>query len=164
MNATSFEKRKLQYNQNKHNYWFLISFSFLSIVFHLVPVSRDIHNILYSSNVFALIGYTAIVVFYPTRFYNYYAETFRHIIERVGLSNLIVLNIYTLHMYAWLFHAIPVWVFRNTYSLVNPSQWFLIYLILAGPFLGKIYNLAFSELALVCIVAISIYYVRTLLR
>lgn len=136
-----------KYNRNKHNYWFLLSFSLLSILLHFVCISRDVHNILYSANVFSLIGYTIIALLYPYRLYNYYGETFRNIIQHLGLSRVIQLNVYWLHIFAWIIHAIPVWVLRNTYSMGNPISWILLYFILMGPFLGKIYNLSTRELA-----------------
>ena len=134
-------------NKNKHNYWFLVSFSLLSIVFHLLPLSRDIHNILYSANVFSLIGFTVIITLYPYRLYNYYGETFRNIISIIGLSRVIDFNMYWLYFVAWILHAIPVYVLRNKYSLGNPISWIFLYFVFAGPFLGKIYNLTFYELS-----------------
>ena len=151
------QQYRTKYNRNKHNYWFLLSFSLLSILLHFVCISRDLHNILYSANVFSLIGYTIIALFYPYRLYNYYGETFRNIIEQIGLSRVIVVNVYWLHIFMWVFHAIPVWVLRNTYSLGNPISWILLYFILAGPFLGKIYNLTFREIAGVFFGAVGLF-------
>lgn len=138
-------------NKNKYNYWFLVSFSLLSILLHILPISRDIHNILYSANVFSLIGFSIIATFYPYRLYNYYGETFRNINYQIGLSRVIDLNVYILLMVGFIIHAIPVYVLRNKYSLGNPVSWILLYFIFAGPFLGKIYNLTFHEIASVFI-------------
>jgi hypothetical protein len=135
-----------KYNRDKHNYWFLVSFSLLSIVLHILPISRDIHNILYSANVFSLIGFTIIIAFYPYRLYNYYSETFRNIITQIGLSRVVELNVYLLLIIAWIVHVIPVYVLRNKYSFGNPISWILLYFVFAGPFLGKIYNLTFHEI------------------
>jgi hypothetical protein len=134
-------------NKNKHNYWFLVSFSLLSIVLHLLPLSTRLHNILYSANVFSLIGFTIIITFYPYRLYNYFGETFRNIIYMIGLSRVIEFNIYWLYLGAWIVHFIPVYIFRNKYSFGNPISWILLYFVFAGPFLGKIYNLTFYELS-----------------
>ena len=146
-----------KYNRNKHNYWFLVSFSLLSIWFHLFPISRELHNILYSANVFSLIGFTMIAVFYPYRLYNYYGETFRNIIEQIGISRVIDFNIYRLLTIGWLVHAIPVYIFRNVYSIGNPVSWILLYFVFAGPFLGKIYNLTFCELASVFVITVGLF-------
>ncbi len=147
-------------NKNKYNYWFLFSFSLLSILFHLLPLSRDIHNILYSANVFSLIGFSIIATVYPYRLYNYYGETFRNIISIFGVSRVIDFitfedksspvintNVYILLMVGFMIHAIPVYVLRNKYSLGNPTSWILLYFVFAAPFLGKIYNLTFAELS-----------------
>jgi hypothetical protein len=141
------------HNKDKHNYWFLVSFSLLSSLFHLFPISRELHDILYSANVFSLIGFTVIAVFYPYRLYNYYGETFRNIIAKIGLSSVVPFNVYVFLMTAWIIHVIPVYLFRNTYSLGNPVSWILLYFVFAGPFLGKIYHLTFRELAGVFIIA-----------
>lgn len=135
-----------KYNQNKYNVWFLVSFSLLSILFHLFPISRELHNTLYSANVFSLIGFTIIATFYPYRLYNYYGETFRNVFDQIGLSRVVHFNIYLLLFVAFIIHVIPVYVFRNKYSLGNPIYWLLLYFVFAGPFLGKIYNLTFFEL------------------
>jgi hypothetical protein len=137
----------------KHNYWFLVSFSLLSSLFHLFPISRELHDILYSANVFSLIGFTVIALFYPYRLYNYYGETFRNIIAKIGLSRVVPFNVYVFLMTVWIIHVIPVYLLRNTYSLGNPVSWILLYFVFAGPFLGKIYHLTFSELAGVFIIA-----------
>jgi hypothetical protein len=169
-------------NKDKHNYWFLVSFSLLSILFHLFPISRELHDILYSANVFSLIGFTVIAVFYPYRLYNYYGETFRNIIAKIGLcysrrnddrsfvgelcyshrnddrsfvgelARVVPFNVYILLTIAWIVHVLPVYLFRNTYSLGNPVSWILLYFVFAGPFLGKIYNLTFHEIAGVFII------------
>jgi hypothetical protein len=152
-------------NKDKHNYWFLVSFSLLSILFHLFPISRELHDILYSANVFSLIGFTVIAVFYPYRLYNYYGETFRNIIAKIGLSRVVTFNVYVLLTFGWIVHVLPVYLFRNTYSLGNPVSWILLYFVFAGPFLGKIYNLEFHELAGVFIItAISTGLVRWISR
>ena len=149
---------KLEYNHYKYNYWFLISFSFLSIWFHSLPVSKQIHDVLYSSNVFALIGYTVIMVCFPTRFYTYYGETFHHMLNTLGLSKIVPLNVYTLHLYAWIGHAIPVWILRNKYSMANPIWWFIVYFVFAGAFLGKIYNLDLYEMVFVFVSTSALFY------
>jgi len=143
-------------NKDKYNYWFLVSFSLLSIILHLLPVSRDIHNILYSANVFSLIGFSVIIALYPYRLYNYYGETFRNIIAEIGLSRVIDFNVYLLYVGAWIVHAIPVYAFRNKYSMSNPINWILLYFVLFGPFLGKIYNLTFYELSGVFVITIGL--------
>jgi hypothetical protein len=150
-------------NRNKHNYWFLVSFSLLSFVLHLLPLSTKFHNILYSANVFSLIGFTIIITFYPYRLYNYYGETFRNIISIIGLSRVIEFNIYWLYVGAWIVHFIPVYVLRNKYSMGNPISWILLYFVFAGPFLGKIYNLTFYELSGVFVITIGLLmaFVRT---
>ena len=169
-----------KHNKDKHNYWFLVSFSLLSIVFHLFPISRELHDILYSANVFSLIGFTVIAVFYPYRLYNYYGETFRNVIAKIGLcysrrnddrsfvgelSRVVPFNVYILLTIAWIVHVLPVYLFRNTYSLGNPVSWILLYFLFAGPFLGKIYNLTFHEIAGVFIItAISTGLVRWISR
>ena len=153
------------YNKDQHNYWFLVSFSLLSIVFHLFPISRELHDILYSANVFSLIGFTVIAVLYPYRLYNYYGETFRNVIAKIGLARVVPFNVYILLTFAWIVHVLPVYLFRNTYSLGNPVSWILLYFVFAGPFLGKIYNLTFHEIAGVFIIAaISIGLVRWISR
>ena len=134
-------------NKNKHNYWFLVSFSLLSIVLHFLPLSTSVHNILYSANVFSLIGFTIIITFYPYRLYNYFGETFHNIIYMIGFSRVIDFNIFWLYVCAWIVHFIPVYIFRNKYSFGNPISWILLYFVFAGPFLGKIYNLTFYELS-----------------
>jgi hypothetical protein len=143
-------------NKDKYNYWFLVSFSLLSILVHLLPLSTKLHNTLYSANVFSLIGFTIIVTLYPYRLYNYYGETLRNIISIIGLSRVIEFNIYWLYVGAWIVHFIPVYVFRNKYSLGNPISWILLYFVFAGPFLGKIYNLTFAELLGVFIITIGL--------
>ena len=148
-----------KYNRNKQNYWFVVSFSFLSIWFHLFPISSNLHNILYSANVFALIGFTIIVIFYPYRLYNVYGETFRNTIAQIGLSKVVDLNVYIFMISMWIVHFIPVYLFRNMYSMGNPISWILLYFVFAGPFLGKIYNLTYCELAGVFIMTVGLFIV-----
>ena len=158
------KSERIHLNKDKYNYWFIISFSLLSILFHLLPISREYHNTLYSANVLALAGFTIITVLFPVRFYAYYIETFRHFIYQIGLSRVIHLNIVMFYLVAWMIHAIPVWALRNTYTLANPIPWIVLYLLFAGPFLGKIYNLSFGEIGTVVVYATTLvvvwYYVN----
>jgi len=163
-----FRKPK-PYNTDPHYYWFLISFSLLSILLHIVPFSIDvllskftkgsivgkvntlhIHNALYSANVLSLIGFTIIVALVPTGFYNMYAETFKHIAQTIGFSRVFVnkwINVYLINTVAWLIHFIPVYTLRNVYTLGNPFWWIIIYLCVFGIYLPKIYPLPLIILA-----------------
>ena len=152
-----------KYNRNKHNYWFVVSFSFLSILLIFFPISSTLHNILYSANVFALIGFTIIVIFYPYRLYNVYGETLRNIIEQIGLSRVIDFNVSIFIISMWISHFIPVYLFRNVYSMGNLISWILLYFVFAGPFLGKIYNLTYCEIAGVFIMTVGLFIVYSYL-
>jgi hypothetical protein len=149
------------HDRNKHNYWFLASFSFVSTVILLLPISRELHNTFYSANVFALIGFTIIMFLYPSRLYNLYGETIRHIIDQLGLSRMIQLNMYSFNAGSWIIHVIPVWAFRNSYSLGELTIWLLAYFVLAGPFLERIYNLTFLEIAGVALATSGVFVVTT---
>jgi hypothetical protein len=138
-----------KYNRDKHNYRFLFTFSFVSILLQLLPVSRELHNVFYSANVFSLMGYTIIMLAYPSRLYNHYGETIRNIVEQVGLSEIVDLNIYWVNLLGLVIHVIPVWIFRNAYSLGNLTILMFVYFVIAGPYLEIIYNLAFHEIAVV---------------
>lgn len=148
-------------DRNERNYWFLASFSFASTVIQLLPISRELHNTFYSANVFALIGFTIIMFLYPSRLYNFYGETIRHIIDQLGLSRMIQLNMHSFYAISWIIHVIPVWAFRNSYSLGKLTIWLLAYFVLAGPFLERIYNLTFLEIAGVALATSVVFVVTT---
>jgi hypothetical protein len=146
------------YNRSKYNFWFLSSFSVLSVLLHFLPISRYYHNILFSANVFSLIGFTIIAFFFSRRLYLRYGETFRNIIQLSGLYRVINVNQYSLLTIAWFFHAIPVFVLmRYNYSLGNPIGWMLIYLVFAFQYLEKIYNMSLMELFFVALTTLSIF-------
>lgn len=146
--------RTIPYNTNKHNYWALISFSFLSVILHLLPISESIHNMLYSANVFSLIGFTILIFIHPNAFYNYYGETIRDKAYQIGITRVIPINQYTINVFVWLAHFIPVFVLRNTYTLGNPMGLFLVYLLLFFPFLHKIYPFTIIELGIVFVISV----------
>ena len=147
----------IPYNHNKHYYWFLISFSLLSILLHLVPSNKRFHNMLYSSNVVSLIGFTIMLWLSPYGFYNTYAETFKQIGVNIGFSRVFMntqLNMVVFNILAWIFHIIPIIAFRNTYTLENPMIWMSIYLILFGVYLPKIYPYTISTTVMIGIVGL----------
>ena len=154
--------------KNKYNFKFLLAFSSLSVLLHFLPISRYYHNILFSANVFSLIGFSIIIMLFPSRLFRIYGETFRNIINQIGLGRLISANIYSFNIIAWLLHAIPVYVlWTYNYSLGNPIGWILLYAIFASQYLGEhmiieqVYNLTIMELGLVTlatsVVFIGIY-------
>jgi len=114
----------------KYNLLFLASFSTLSTLLHLLPISQYYHNILFSANIFSLIGATMITIFFPTRLFMKYGKTFSNIIQQLGLSNYIDANVYTLNTVAWILHVIPVAVlYYYKFTLGNPIGWMLLYLV-----------------------------------
>jgi len=130
--------------KNKYNFKFLLTFSTLSVLLHFLPISRYYHNILFSANVFSLIGFSIIIMLFPLRLFIRYGETFRNIINQIGLDRIIPANIYSLNIIAWLLHAIPVYVlWKYNYSLGNPIGWILLYAIFACQYLGESGNWKF---------------------
>lgn len=130
------------YNHNKHNYWFLLTFSILSIFLHFVPSNPEFHNMMYSANVVSLIGFTIFIWLSPYGFYNTYVETFKHIAMNLGISRVFTdkwLDIVVFNIGALVIHIVPVVVFSQTYTLGNPILWMSIYLILFGVYLPNIY-------------------------
>ena len=130
-------------NRDKHYYWFVVSFSLLSILLHFVPSNREFHNMLYSANAVSLVGFTIMLSVYPYAFYNTYVETFRHMASYLGISRVFWqtwVNLYVFNAITWLIHLAPVLVFRNTYTLGNPLLLMIAYLLAFGIYLPKIYG------------------------
>ena len=147
----------IPYNPDKHYYWFLVSFSILSIFLHLIPSNKRIHNMLYSSNVVSLIGFTIMLWLSPDGFYNTYVETFKQFGVNIGFSRVFMneqLDMFVFNVVAWIFHVIPIIAFRNTYTLENPILWMSIYLILFGVYLLKIYPYAISTTVMIGMVGL----------
>ena len=114
----------------------LASFSTLSTLLHVLPLSRYYRNKLFSANIFSLVGFSMIIFFFPSRLFMKYGETFRNILQQLGLYEYIDANVYTLNTIAWILHAIPVAVlFYYKYSPGNPIGWMLLYLIFASQYL-----------------------------
>ena len=145
------------YNHDKHYYWFLVSFSILSIFLHFVPSNKRFHNMLYSSNIVSLICFTIMLWLSPDGFYNTYAETFKQFGVNIGFSRVFMneqLNMVVFNVLAWIFHVIPIIAFRNTYTLENPILWMSIYLILFGVYLPKIYPYTISMTVMIGMVGL----------
>jgi hypothetical protein len=170
-------------NPNKYNYWGFVSFSALSLFLHALPVSRNIHNMLYSSNVFSLIGFTLIILFYPTTMNNHYGETIQHHLNMIGRNIFSIrnafgvspdnmpitarmnrseivpcswVNMYTVNMIGWIAHFIPVYWLSKIYTFGNPTAPFVIYLVLFGHVLQKIYPIPYIELVLIFFASVFI--------
>lgn len=115
-----------------YNFGWLFTFSTLSILFHFLPISRVAHNALYSGNLIALVGFTAIIITDPTGFYDLYNPTFESIL---GVQ--ISLNAWNALL--WFAHLLPVYAFYKVYSFGDPTYWILIYLLVAGPWILTLY-------------------------
>jgi|LauGreSuBDMM15SN_2_FD.fasta_scaffold25865_2 hypothetical protein len=160
-NIISVFNRTIPYNTNKHNYWTLMSFSFLSVALNVFPVSESIHNMLYSGMVISLIGFSIMILIYPNSFYNHSGETIMYKARKIGLTKVVPVNKYTITITAWLAHFIPVLVLCNKYTLVNPFRWILLYVLVSFPFLHKIYPFTITELVIICIFTVGIFFLFT---
>jgi hypothetical protein len=121
-------------NSMEYNFWFLVSFSFLSIVLHFFPVPRVVHNVLYSCNMIALVGITVINLIVPSGMYDLYNPTFESIFG-------IHLSISIWNVLLWIMHFLPVYLFRKTHQFGNPLYGIILYLLIFGPYLHIIYPL-----------------------
>ena len=149
------------YNHNKRNYWFLLTFSLLSIFLHFVPSNPEFHNMLYSANVVSLIGFTIMLWISPYGFYNTYVETFKHIAMNLGISRVFTdkwLDVVVFNSVAWFIHIVPVVAFSQTYTLGNPVFLMATYLILFGAYLPKIYPYTISTTVMIGIVGLVLVY------
>ena len=137
----------IPYNRNAYNYWFLVSFSNLSILLNILPIHPLINGALLSANVFSLVGFTLITVVYPTLLYNKYGETFKRLLKFTGISGVErAITPMTVGIIGWVYHAIPAWIFSRMYTPTNPEGWMLVYLALFGPSLKNIYPLSIVEM------------------
>jgi len=155
----------VKHNRDKQYYWFLASFSVLSFV-ALFLVSQfsihySVHDALYSSVVISLIGCIVIMAMEPRGFYNMYIETAIRIVERIGLRTILpYINLTSFNIAALLFHVIPVVAFYGVYYLGDPLIWMILYLVLFGPYLDKIYpirQMQFIGLGLILILGLYVY-------
>jgi hypothetical protein len=129
---------------NPHNYWFLVSFSLLSILFHFIPSNREFHNMLYSANILSLVGFTSMIWLYPDALYDAYLETHLEMARYVGISRVSIMkwmNRTIFNTIVWAIHLIPVILLANVYSIGNPLLLVLCYLIVFGAYLEKIYSM-----------------------
>ena len=155
----------IPYSRNAYNYWFLASFSNLSIWLNILPIHPLYNGALLSANVFSLIGFTLITVLYPTIFYNHYGETFKRLLKFTGISGVErAITPLTVDIVGWLYHAIPVWIFSRKYTPTNPEGWMLVYLAMVGPFLKNVYPLSIRELLGVGLVSYLAMYVWVVSR
>jgi hypothetical protein len=146
----------IPYSRNAYNYWFLASFSNLSIWLNLLPIHPLYNGALLSANVFSLIGFTVITALYPTLFYNHYGETFKRLLKYLGVERAI--TPLTVGIVGWLYHAIPVWIFSRKYTPSNPEGWMFVYMALFGPYLRNIYPLPIGVLLGVGVVSYMAMY------
>jgi hypothetical protein len=155
----------IPYNRNAYNYWFLVSFSNLSIWLNLLPIHPLYNGALLSANVFSLVGFTLISLLYPSLFYNHYGETFKRLLTFTGISGVErAITPLTLGIVGWLYHAIPAWMFSRMYTPTNPEGWLFVYLLMAGPFLQNIYPLKTVELAVIGLISYLSMYVWVVSR
>jgi hypothetical protein len=118
----------------EYNFWFLVSFSVLSIILHIFPFPRVVHNALYTCNMIALIGFTAIILISPSGMYDLYNPTFESIFG-VHFSTSVW------NIIAWIMHLLPVYLLRKIYQFGNPLYCIVLYLLVFGPYLHIIYPL-----------------------
>jgi len=137
----------IPYNRNAHNYWFLVSFSNLSIWLNILPIHPLVNGALLSANVFSLVGFTIVTVCFPTMFYNHYGETFKRLVGYTGIPGVDhAITPATVGIVGWVYHAIPVWIFSRMYTPTNPEGWMAIYLLVFALFLHTIYPLNVGDL------------------
>jgi len=120
---------------------FLTTLSFLSFALNIFRISPDYNNALFSVNWICLVGFLVMVLLNPHGFFERYVSTFQFMANRIvnGLGNMITEPVFYLGAFA--FHVAPILAFRNTYSL-GPAMWpMLLYLIVFGPYLERIYPL-----------------------
>ena len=163
-NLTPDSPPKIAYNYDSRYYWFLVSFSLLSVLLHVLPVSENIHNGLFTANYISLVGASLMMLYSPESFYNTYRETFAHIFRLFGTPEKIIdifRSIWIFNAAMWLAHLLPVWWFNRFYRMGNPAGWVIIYLAFFGPYLMAIYPFDISVLAAIggvsCMIVYGVY-------
>ena len=137
----------------QNNYWFIATFSIVVVILSTLQLPfPEINAAIYASTVFALIGFTIIMLRKPSGFYHMYGDTVKQLITLFGLPSTLI-NLYVFNFIATVIHLAPVYFYRNTYSLGNPLPIMVIWLLFAFPALHKMYP--FREVELMGIGGIS---------
>jgi hypothetical protein len=144
------------YNGDTQYYWFLVSFSLLSIVLQCFPVSYRVHCGLFTANILSLIGVSIMLLYSHDAFYNMYAATFQSIVRIDALH-----QIWFVNLVAWLVHALPVLWWSRIYKpgfLDITTKWIVLYLALFGPYLTHIYPFELNTLMAIGAITCALTY------
>ena len=142
----------------QNNYWFIVTFSVLSIIFSFVPLPYNWNDISYSASICALIGFCIITLRHPYGLYRMYGSTIQNLISMVipGLGKALI-NFYTLTAGATIMHILPVYLLRNVRNLGNPIPFFLLWFVIFFPFIEKMYPCSTIEIILIGIMSYMLY-------